>query len=457
MLTYFAIYLLAFAQNETQNTTEELVNACAAQANKVEAAIAAGEITGLDAIDAWADVAWSWEQCAQREDAPSEVWVQWSESLLNANNASNANRIIENGIEIFPKDSKLLEQKARILMSQARESQQLGNQEKYSTLKQEAITTLEIAHENNPKAASPLLRLGEISWTDYFAKKDFSDKAKSEALAPWLKAAAVDPEGVDSGFVYNWLQSESIPVLNLIIEKDEKNAFHFWYRGMAYYFKGPDFWSNIYEDFNKVLELNPNFKNAYFYLADGAFQRGVMQAGLGEDSKAKKAYNFSAKYYGLYLKDFGSSHAAVHIQANSLRQECERMNFLASFTDYEHAIMILEWATQNDDSYLDVWNNLAFLYREVGEIEGSLAAYQHALSIAPNDPQIMNDLAVIYHYYLKTNDEEALKLYEQAIIRAEEILANEAKGNEDLSLVRIALRDARNNLAKLKKGNRRNG
>ena len=135
MLTYFATHLLVFAQNETQKNIEELVAECAAQANQVEAAIAAGEITGLDAVDAWADVAWSWEQCAERKDAPSEVWVQWSESLLNANNASNANRIIENGIEFFPKDSKLLEQKSRILMAQARGSQQLGNQKKYNLIK----------------------------------------------------------------------------------------------------------------------------------------------------------------------------------------------------------------------------------------------------------------------------------------------------------------------------------
>ena len=69
----------------------------------------------------------------------------------------------------------------------------------------------------------------------------------------------------------------------------------------------------------------------------------------------------------------------------------------------------------------------------------------------------MNDLAVIYHYYLKTEDEIALELYRNAIVRAEEILSAENSAGDDLSLVKVALRDARNNLSKLSRGNRRNG
>ncbi|HIA38549.1 MAG TPA: tetratricopeptide repeat protein [Planctomycetes bacterium] len=182
-----------------------------------------------------------------------------------------------------------------------------------------------------------------------------------------------------------------------------------------------------------------------------------MQSTANDDAKAKKAYNFAGKYYAMYLQDFGDNHAQSSSQNGGMLAECQRMNFLASFTDYGSAIVILSWATANDDSYLDIWNNLAFLYRETGKSEKSLAAYQHALSIEPDNPQIMNDLAVIYHYYLKSDDEIALDLYAKAIVRAEEILNDESLIDEDLSLIKTALRDARSNINKLRKGNRRNG
>ena len=267
----------------------------------------------------------------------------------------------------------------------------------------------------------------------------------------------MDAAGVDSGTVYAWLQADSIAILDVLVDAQPEDVLLYWYRGMAYYYKGAEFWSNVHSDFNKVIELNPAFTNAFFFLADGAFQRGVMQSTAKDDDKAKKAYNFSGKYYALYLKDFGANHAQSVSQNDGLLAECQRMNFLASFTDYDHAILILEWATSNAPNYLDVWNNLAFLYRETGESEKSLAAYQQALSIQPDDPQIMNDLAVIYHYYLETEDEIALELYRNAIVRAEEILSAENSAGDDLSLVKVALRDARNNLSKLSKGNRRNG
>ena len=333
----------------------------------------------------------------------------------------------------------------------------MGNKEKAAELTLAAVAAFTAANENAPETASPLLRLGEVAWTAFVNGGGADAEEKTAAIAWWIKAAEVDAAGVDSGAVYAWLQADSIAILDVLVDAQPEDVLLYWYRGMAYYYKGAEFWSNVHSDFNKVIELNPAFTNAFFFLADGAFQRGVMQSTAKDDDKAKKAYNFSGKYYALYLKDFGANHAQSVSQNDGLLAECQRMNFLASFTDYDHAILILEWATSNAPNYLDVWNNLAFLYRETGESEKSLAAYQQALSIQPDDPQIMNDLAVIYHYYLKTEDEIALELYRNAIVRAEEILSAENSAGDDLSLVRVALRDARNNLSKLSRGNRRNG
>ncbi|MDP6964023.1 MAG: tetratricopeptide repeat protein [Planctomycetota bacterium] len=450
--------LLLVAQSTSSPSIDEMVAAATALGQQTEAGIAAGEITGLDAVDSWTDVAYAWEDISKLENAPSIVWVNWSEAALNAGSNSNAINIIESGIEIFNNDANILEQHGRLLMVESRSVAAMGNVDRAAEFTAAATAAFLRAAEAAPESASPLLRLGELSWTEFVNSGSNDSEMKDAALNWWLKAATVEPAAVDSGTVYNWLQTDSVKVIDLLVSSDPEQVLHYWYRGMAHYALGPDNWSKVHEDFKKVLDLNPNFTNAYFFLADGAFQRGAMQSAAKDDVKAKRAYNFSGKYYALYLRDFGANHAQSVAQNGGMLAECQRMNFLASFTDYEHAIMILEWATVNAPDYLDVWNNLAFLYRETGQAEKSLAAYQQALSIAPADPQIMNDLAVIYHYYLKTEDEIALELYANATVKAEEILANsEAHPDADLDLVKIALRDSRNNLNKLKKGNRRNG
>ncbi|MDE0585974.1 MAG: tetratricopeptide repeat protein [Planctomycetota bacterium] len=449
--------LLLFAQSESAQSLEEQMAAAVTLGQQTEAGIAAGEITGFNAIDAWTDVAYAWQDISILDGAPASVWVNWSEALLNGGDTDNAISTADDGLEKFATNAALLEQSGRLLLAESRSVASMGNEEKAAKLTLAAVAAFTAASENAPETASPLLRLGEAAWTAFVNGGGADAEEKADAIAWWVKAAAVDATGVDSGTVYAWLQADSIAVLDVLIAAQPEDVLLYWYRGMAYYYKGAEFWLNVHGDFNKVIELNPAFTNAFFFLADGAFQRGVMQSTAKDDDKAKKAYNFSGKYYALYLKDFGANHAQSVSQSGGLLAECQRMNFLASFTDYAHAILILEWATSNAPDYLDVWNNLAFLYRETGEAEKSLAAYQQALSIQPDDPQIMNDLAVIYHYYLRTEDEIALELYRNAIIRAEEILNAENSAGDDLSLVRIALRDARNNLSKLSKGNRRNG
>jgi tetratricopeptide (TPR) repeat protein len=449
--------LLLFAQSESAQSIEEQIAAATALGQQTEAGIAAGEITGFDAVDSWNDVAYAWEDIAQLQSAPSLVWVNWSEALLNGGSASNATDIVENGLELFVNDAALLEQSGRLLSVESRAVAAMGNTEKSDELTAAAVRAFTAAHESAPETASPLLRLGEIAWTSFVNGGSADTEEKSAAIAWWTKAAAVEPNAVDSGTVYSWLQTDSVAVLDLLVTAQPEEVLHYWYRGMAHYYTGAKSWPATHEDFQKVIELNPAFTNAYFFLADGAFQRGAMQSTANDDAKAKKAYNFAGKYYAMYLQDFGDNHAQSSSQNGGMLAECQRMNFLASFTDYGSAIVILSWATANNDSYLDIWNNLAFLYRETGKSEKSLAAYQHALSIESDNPQIMNDLAVIYHYYLKSDDEIALDLYAKAIVRAEEILNDESRIDEDLSLIKTALRDARSNINKLRKGNRRNG
>jgi tetratricopeptide (TPR) repeat protein len=108
----------------------------------------------------------------------------------------------------------------------------------------------------------------------------------------------------------------------------------------------------------------------------------------------------------------------------------------------------------------DQWNNYAFFCRESREYERSLAAYERALGFSPDDPAFLNDTALILHFHLfKQKDAmpRAIAMYEKAIERAKAELAKPDLSDERKQIVQIALRDATNNLALAKKGERRRG
>ncbi len=100
----------------------------------------------------------------------------------------------------------------------------------------------------------------------------------------------------------------------------------------------------------------------------------------------------------------------------------------------------------------DVWNNYGFYLREAGEYETSYAAYEQALTFDDTDPRILNDTGVLLHYYLHRDRDRAVELYERAIDRAEKLLKNKQLAAPERSELKTALRDAKNNLSRLRNG-----
>ncbi|MDA0373837.1 MAG: tetratricopeptide repeat protein [Planctomycetota bacterium] len=110
--------------------------------------------------------------------------------------------------------------------------------------------------------------------------------------------------------------------------------------------------------------------------------------------------------------------------------------------------LVIAYARQTADA----WNNYAFLCRETGRFEQSLAAYEEALRIEPESPQLLNDAAVILHYHLRGDGgiERARSYYRDAIRLAEAQLAAGGLDVATADRTRTALRDAKANLAKLR-------
>jgi len=79
------------------------------------------------------------------------------------------------------------------------------------------------------------------------------------------------------------------------------------------------------------------------------------------------------------------------------------------------------------------------------------AAYRHTLELEPDHPAYLNDTAVMLHYYLKRDWDEAQRLYERAVERATEELAREDLPLDLRAWYETALGDARTNLERLER------
>ncbi len=423
-----------------------------------ESGITSGQINGLDAYDAWNDVAWIFESAAKLEGAAEAVWINWSEALLNGNDVKNGLRAAEDGLELFPKSALLMLQQGRVLMAQARANFEMGNEEGGVRDYGRAEKAFRKAMETAPKTAAPCMRLAELQWTKLAEGGDPS--LRDKAIENWKLAAQREPSGVDGALISAWLGNDAVAVFDILIAEQPDNVLHYWYRGSLHYAAGPASWEQTRDDFQKVLELNPGFTNAYFFLGNGAMSRGAQLSTSGDQETAERAYSAAGKYWALYLKDFGGDYFNTQKAAGekALTDAATNMNWLAGkVRDPQHGITLLRFATNADPSNGDAWNNLALLYRDTGQAEPSRAAYEKSLELNPTDPQLMNDYAVIYHYYLRTEDEKAKELYSKAIERATAMLEGGEVAEADMDRIQTALRDAKNNLKKLEAGNRRNG
>jgi tetratricopeptide (TPR) repeat protein len=84
--------------------------------------------------------------------------------------------------------------------------------------------------------------------------------------------------------------------------------------------------------------------------------------------------------------------------------------------------------------------------------ERALAAFETARELAPEKPHLLNDGAVILHYYLKRDSDRAKAMYVQALAEATALLALAGLTDADRELAEAAAKDAGKNLQNLADG-----
>ncbi len=456
-----AIAALEAADAENCKNGEVLTALGTFKLRNTEVGIANGSLRGLEINDSFNDAAYFLEMASGFPGAAPATYENWSEALLNGGDRKNALKAIEAGVEAFGESASVYAQRARILVATAQ------NTTKDSTKKKSfatAIHDFEMASKLDKKNAWYCTKVGETIILAEYAKADKAKmgKAKKEAAKHWSNALKREQGSVDLSAMCTWLGSEAVPLLKKIDKSKGKDATMAWYMGFAEYSNSPRNWAEVRTHFEKALELQESMSNSYFFLAQGAFDEGVRIQSEGDEARSRVAYRYAAKSWAKYLATNGPSHAAsVRATADGGASAIAQLKWLAGIAinngDGDSAIGINKWITTCKPDDVEAWNNLGVMYRDFGQAEKSLPAYKRAAELSPEDPQVLNDWAVIYHYYLKTEDKKAKDLYQQSIDLANTILKQPGLSDEARQRMRIALRDATNNLAKLKKGNRVNG
>jgi Tfp pilus assembly protein PilF len=206
-----------------------------------------------------------------------------------------------------------------------------------------------------------------------------------------------------------------------------------------------------------AVAKRPEFVNTWYFLAVAREGKKDMEGAL---DALKKYSDANAEDLGvMLLKD----------PDTSVRVIDGLVGFCAENQRNEDAAFLSELECEIRPDESRYWNNAGLFWREAGDglrkgddpegkkkapalFEKSWKAYSRALEIEPENPALLNDAAVILHYYLDRDLGKARAMYKKAAERAKAELAKPDLSKDQRELYETALRDSTNNLEKLEKG-----
>ena len=205
-------------------------------------------------------------------------------------------------------------------------------------------------------------------------------------------------------FERNHVWRDELTLENDILLKSPHKAKPYYLRGRVYYQHG-DFTQAI-ADFNKALELAPDFLGAYI-------DRGIVYDAEGNFSQALSDYNMAVKknpyqpeaYYNrgnIYnkqnnfiqaLKDYNK---AIELKPDYAESYANRGNVYVKQGDLPLGLMDFNLAIVINPLYADAYYNRGVVYDNIGNLRQALADYSKAIDIKSDYADAYNNRGNVY-------------------------------------------------------------
>ena len=285
-----------------------------------------------------------------------------------------------------------------------------------------------------------------------------------EAQAAYAAAVVAKPSVVDLTLVQRALGSERfLATVEAALPKlsAQENANPADVAALTWWVGWGRLALNQYEKAEEALAAavakRPEFLNTWYFLAVARHGKKDMEGAL---AALRKYADADAEDLGVMLLKDPDTSVRVIDGLVGFCAEKQRNQDAAFLSELECGIY------PNETRY---WNNAGLFWREAGDeirkgadpeakkkapalFEKSWKAYSKALEIEPENPALLNDAAVILHYYLDRDLDKARAMYKKAAERAKVELAKPDLAKDLRDLYETALRDSTNNLEKLEKG-----
>lgn len=185
----------------------------------------------------------------------------------------------------------------------------------------------------------------------------------------------------------------------------------------------PNFIEQSIANYDKAIELNPNYTNAYHNLGIAYYHQGRLDEAIAEFDKAIQINpNFEDAYSsrGLVRADqgkleeaFSDYGKAIELNPNHASTYSNRGIALGASGKFEEAIADFNIAIQLEPGSAGFHNNRGVAYKNQGEFEQAMADYNKAIQINPNLAEVYINRGIAYHS--QDNIDDALIDFDEAI------------------------------------------
>jgi tetratricopeptide (TPR) repeat protein len=401
------------------------------------------------------------------DDTHADGYPTLARAAWYAQDLEAARAAADRAVEHFPGDARAWVERGKIVMSQFVVQQKAGEEGAEANWA-EAVRSLQRGIE---LYGSPTEPESIATLTDAATELGHAQMWKRDlpaATQAYAAAMSWNPEGFDYGQVLGLLRDapadpEGRPVgFRAALEGAESAcreragqapATLLWWLGWARFVEAD--WEGSELAFTAALAQRPDFVNAWFYV------------GLARQYRKNQEGALAAMHTG-WDADPAAMVTAISGAGGSLRAFESLIGWCDENEKPLEAAFLSEMLSQTFPREARYWNNLGLFLRDEGErlefkaytdklpapppevlddlYTRAYRAYRKALELNPDDPQLINDTAVMLDFHLDIDQDQVEPMYRQAIARAEALLAEEGLEAFDRERFETTLKDATENL-----------